>query len=89
MPEEMSAYRDIPRQGQVIAFFRMWTRKEAVLKAAAVGLSVNPRDFSVASVEKVLGLWSVFDLDTGPGYAAALATDRPDCVIEEQAWRWE
>ena len=87
-PEEMAAYENLQAEARTRDFFRVWTRKESVLKAAGVGLSVRPRDFSVAIAQGVLGLWSVFDLDVGPAYAATVAADRPDCVIEEHVWDW-
>ena len=87
--EEMGAYEVLEPEARTRAFFKIWTRKEAVLKAAGVGLSISPRDFSVADRKRVLGLWSVFDLGVGPSYTAAVAVDRADCLIEEQEWRWK
>jgi 4'-phosphopantetheinyl transferase len=67
-------------------FYRIWTRKEAVLKAAGVGLTApmaaldvtgdmarwDPRPRAVTGIGR---RWSVHDLDVAPGYAAALAVD--------------
>jgi 4'-phosphopantetheinyl transferase len=47
-------------------FFRRWTRKEAYLKALGVGWSASPQ---------ANGDWSIEDLSTGEGYAAALAVN--------------
>jgi 4'-phosphopantetheinyl transferase len=68
------------------AFFRCWTRKEAYIKAKGEGLSLplHQFDVSVAADEPQALLatrpdpseadrWSVCDLPTSPGYAAALA----------------
>ena len=87
-PQEMGAYEVLEPEARTGAFFQTWTRKEAVLKAAGVGLSISPRDFSVAGMRGLLGRWSVFDLDFGPSYAAAVAADRTDCGIEQRAWHW-
>lgn len=66
-------------------FSRYWTRKEAVLKATGDGLSVSPKRIAVSPPTGAPALvrWSgsgrpalavhLYDLDTGPGYAAALA----------------
>lgn len=68
------------------AFFRCWTRKEAYVKARGKGLSLplHQFDVSVAADESHALLatrpdaseadrWTLSDLSTGPGYAAALA----------------
>ena len=68
---------------QLQAFFRLWTRKEAALKALGSGFSVPP-----ASVEVARGDWTprvrlpdgcipeaftLIEVDAGPGFAAAVA----------------
>jgi len=70
------------------AFLRFWTRKEALLKAAGVGLAVDPRELEVsgpglpASVLRVpaqLGResdWSIRDIEL-PGLVAAVALAGP------------
>ncbi|GAA2253590.1 MULTISPECIES: 4'-phosphopantetheinyl transferase family protein [Kitasatospora] len=69
------------------AFLRCWTRKEAVLKGAGVGMAADLRVFDVhpgragdgTAVEvtgRVPGIrtrWEVRDLPLGPAWAAALA----------------
>jgi 4'-phosphopantetheinyl transferase len=73
----------LPAAKQENAFFRCWTRKEAYVKATGEGLSAPLDDFRVslspgeparfivqpdASVA-----WSLYDIQAGPGYAAAVA----------------
>ena len=66
-------------------FFRGWARKEALLKALGVGFLSDPRRFFVGLGEAppgrvwapadplVGGFGAVADLETPPGYAAAVA----------------
>lgn len=72
-----------------MAFFRCWTRKEAVLKALGCGLNRDTRTFSVAIDPGVPGqrlgaagvepdpcadrAWALFDLKPGAGFAGAVA----------------
>ena len=73
------------------AFYRVWSRKEAVIKADGRGVSIGLDRFDVSVGEPVALLdarwtgaapgeaarWSLRSLDAGPGYAAALAVRRP------------
>lgn len=73
---------------QHAAFFAAWTRKEALVKAWGVGLSLPLNRFDVSLLPHRpaqllgaregagrLGHWSVHELDSGPGYAAAVAVE--------------
>ncbi|MDQ3306448.1 MAG: 4'-phosphopantetheinyl transferase superfamily protein [Actinomycetota bacterium] len=70
------------------AFFVGWTRKEALMKAWGVGLTLGLDRFDVTMAPdqpvRLLGVrapsydatgWSIHDLSPGPGYAAALAVE--------------
>lgn len=65
-------------------FYRIWTRKEAVLKSAGVGLDTEVTELDVSGDVAHWNLalpglpatgrsWFVHDLDVAPGYSAALA----------------
>jgi len=77
---EKAMLRAFPAARRSEAFLSMWTRKEAILKAAGVGLAVDPRLLELAGprivvVPPELGRardWSLVDVEL-PGYAAALA----------------
>jgi len=72
------------------AFYRCWTRKEALLKAEGMGLNVPLHSFDVSLLPDQPATllktrpgagfthsWSLHHLDPCPGYAGALATSEP------------
>jgi 4'-phosphopantetheinyl transferase len=85
--DEAAALSAAPRAERDRTFFRIWTRREALLKAAGTGLAAAGAVFSttthsgtaLASVRDVEGFRSVFlaDLEPAAGYAAAVATAEP------------
>ena len=46
-PSERARIGDLARNAAIAEFYKLWTRKEAVLKALGVGLKVDPRCVSV------------------------------------------
>ena len=85
-PMERRALASIAEPDRTAAFFACWTRKEALLKAVGLGISrglarvaVTCRPGEAARVldsdlaEIMPDAWTLFDLDTGPGFAAAVA----------------
>lgn len=64
----------LPEPERVDAFFRLWARKEAVVKASGVGLGDGVSHLDVRS-GTVAGRWSVASLDAGPDHAAAVAVE--------------
>jgi len=69
---------------------QLWVRKEALLKAAGVGLGVEPRAIELAGDGRVLALpaalgaasaWSLHDVAV-PGCAAAVACSPPVAMVE-------
>ncbi|MFI5776144.1 4'-phosphopantetheinyl transferase family protein [Nocardia sp. NPDC051570] len=81
---EISEFETIAPEERMHAYYRYWTRKEALLKAVGRGLDSPMPQITVTGPEQSAGLveWngefaeSAFTLATlypGPGYAAALA----------------
>jgi 4'-phosphopantetheinyl transferase len=83
---EASAYAMLPASERVASFYRLWTRKEAYLKAWGTGLTFSSRRFSL-SLEPGSGAllshtemrsdddasaWWFEELEPGPGFAAAV-----------------
>ena len=92
-PVEVARLRAIDAVGRRPAFFRCWTRKEAVLKASSEGIGDNLHRLTVSftepapvTVEVYQGSaeaarnWSLFDLRCPMGYSAALAFERRTAV---------
>ena len=75
------------------AFFRIWTRKEAYVKARGEGLSYPTRSLTVSHDdddnaliaderdERAQDRWRVSGLEAPPGFAAALATEGRDRTV--------
>jgi 4'-phosphopantetheinyl transferase len=75
---EQHALRQVPPAEQCRTFYRLWTRKEAVLKASGQGITDGLRapDVSVGLRVEVAGSrWLLFDLDPAPEYVGALALE--------------
>lgn len=85
---ELSMLRGLQGDAWLTAFYRCWTRKEAVLKAEGVGLSrdLDSFDVSLLAGQKAELLntrqhfsywWTLHDVSPSPGIIGALATARP------------
>lgn len=97
---ESTALRALPAKSRPLAFFNCWTRKEAYVKALGEGLSYPLQDFDVslapAEPARLLAtrpdaaqasLWTLYDLDVGADYSAALAVEGNSHVLE--FWSWQ
>jgi 4'-phosphopantetheinyl transferase len=81
-PRELEAFHRLPDSARLGAFYRLWTRKEALLKAWGFGFSAEPRKFDVrfdALLDECM--CEVDDADcvvrgiqAPPGFAAALCS---------------
>jgi 4'-phosphopantetheinyl transferase len=81
--EESQVWRLLPADQKEAAFFRLWARKEAWLKASGDGLArplqsitvgLGPQPALFASAQAG---WSMHDLQFAPDYSAALVVAHP------------
>ena len=81
--QEQQAFSAAPPADQPRIFFRIWTRKEALVKAIGIGLTADLSSVDVLgrpdpvpragpSAAEISEDWALADLDLGPGLAAAL-----------------
>jgi 4'-phosphopantetheinyl transferase len=98
-PAERAAFRQLPPEQWLPAFFAGWTRKEAYLKARGEGLTLPLNEFEVTLTPGEAPAlladrhslpnsapWVLVEVEAGPGYTAALAVPGP--VQELAAWQW-
>lgn len=94
--EEAAQLRALAPAERTLAFFVTWTRKEAFIKARGDGLGMPLDSFEVATdplaPPRLVSTrrhpmetqrWTLFDLQAGPGLAAAMAVEGSvECVRE-------
>ena len=90
-PHESEMLRAFPIDEQHQAFFRLWTRKEAHIKARGEGLSLRLDQVDVSSAGWATNTsrgvrWPVRDIAAAPGYTAALATETGGWRLT--CWQW-
>jgi 4'-phosphopantetheinyl transferase len=98
-PDERAAYFALPEALRLQAFFRIWTCKEAFLKATGLGLSFPLGRFSVSvAPDEPPGLlhvrddpdaprrWAFAMPVVSPTFAAALAVDGHDWTLQTRDW---
>lgn len=94
---ERAAFVQMPLDRRRRAFFEVWTRKEAVLKALGVGLSREPSTIDVWGEGRGdhgidLGdpassaAWTMLSLNPGTDYIGALAVRARNVTV--QTWEW-
>lgn len=100
---EIAALEAEPDARRAATFFRLWTAKEAVLKALGTGLSVSGRSFTVdvshATTPRLIGAdwtdediaaWQLQTFEPAPGFTGAIAvrTTRP-LRLNLQRWTFD
>lgn len=80
---EVAELANAPAEERRAGFYRIWSRKEAVIKAIGKGLAVPLSSFSVKlsdesqSIELENNTWYIYHLSVASGYQSAVATDYP------------
>ena len=74
-PSEQERFGALPADQRLTSFFQVWTRKEALSKA--IGTGILDARLNLESLDRQ---WQLRDVDTGPGFAAALAVHHPEFV---------
>lgn len=96
--EERAALRALPADARTAAFYRLWARKEAFIKAIGVGIGFGLSRFAVTcdkGAPRLLRVdddahvdrpWQLIDVPVPPGYAGALAAREGTLGIEWRTW---
>ena len=91
--DEAADLARVPASDRLQAFFRIWTRKEAFVKATGEGMARPLDSFSVSAgaIEPRVthggaGRWSLHAFEPRPGYAGALAFDQPIASVRCRSW---
>ncbi len=100
-PHERAQLAALPEAEREAAFFRIWSRKEAYIKALGLGLSLALDSFDVSADMDGARLlaarhaggqharWRMLSLDVAPGYASALVVEaRPEERVRAQLRRF-
>jgi 4'-phosphopantetheinyl transferase len=99
LPQEAAGLEALPPESRQRAFFRVWTAKEAILKACGRGLA-NYLESILLSVEPDAPLqlltfdgsaqeaqsWGLTHLTPAPAFLGAVAHRSPGCRLV--CWRW-
>jgi len=98
-PRECEAFAELSNPQKPVAFFNLWTRKEAWLKATGAGIAHYLKRVEVSFIpgeraclrsipkEFASGIsWSLHELTPAPGFVAALAGASGDLRV--QCWSW-
>jgi 4'-phosphopantetheinyl transferase len=99
-PRETQALKTLPSGQKETAFFNLWTRKEAWLKATGEGIgellnqvevSLKPGDparlLSIFEDANAAAEWTLRELVPAPGFLGALAVPAKDFTTH--CWRWQ
>jgi 4'-phosphopantetheinyl transferase len=99
--DEQAALRNTATTDQQATFFRIWTRKEAYIKAWGMGVSYGLKRFTVDTDDHSPGIrhdtthptgtahWSIIHLEPAPGYIGAIAAPQPNAQIRQHAFSWD
>lgn len=81
--KEYMHFLTLPTPDRNLAFYRSWTRKEAILKSLGTGFSIPPNQIEVSENNPQ----QLSDIDVGKDYIAALASAKEHNKIF--LWDWK
>ena len=81
---ELAAFQALPEEARAPAFFTLWTRKEAYMKATGAGFTLPPQSFAVQGLAGAG--WTLRDLPVGGGFAACVAVRGPVDPLRYASW---
>lgn len=91
-PTEYNELMSYPADQQAAAFYRLWARKEAVVKAIGEGLGISLASFTVSShdIAEIITMdtqqqWTVLPLKIDDQFPAAVVTNQP--VTQVTNWK--
>jgi 4'-phosphopantetheinyl transferase len=97
---ESALFQKLALPEKPTAFFNLWTRKEALLKATGqgIGMALNAVEVSflpgdparllaIAGDAHVASGWSLQELAPAAGYVGATAVQAP--IVRLQCWKWD
>ena len=95
--EEQEALAEVPDEARRAAFYNIWTRKEAYVKARGDGIAAGLGTFAVSLGAEAALLhsdegrdeverWKLVALEPANGYVAALCGAGVDWQV--RGWRW-
>lgn len=96
-PTERAMLGEVPPVERVAAFFTVWSRKEAYIKATGVGVSRGLDHFDVPLERDARTIadrlapdapqrWSMRDLDLEPGYSGAVVAEGTGWKLLRHIW---
>ena len=94
--QERLMFDQLPSAEQCAAFFRLWTRKEAIIKLHGERLYQRLSSIEVPIQAESGGFWIqvenqtvwLQDLAVGAGFVGAIALSKCPCHITQQHWDW-
>jgi 4'-phosphopantetheinyl transferase len=100
-PRESAALKLLPTEQRAAAFFNLWTRKEACVKATGEGVAKAISQVEVSFLPgepaRVISFrgdageakkWHVWELEPAPGYIGALAAAVPQAALQLYCWEY-
>jgi len=81
--EEKQMLFHLPHEQQAHAFYRLWARKESLVKAIGEGLKIPLNSFSVLTNQLQIDqdTWSIQSLNLFTDYASAITTQLPAPIL--------